>query len=124
MELFARFELAGVITKKKSMTSKTNKEWKGQMLEVSSLGEKLDIFVSDDIFAAVGEGEHLLFKGPLHGQERGVKLVISSIQNVNTKEWVWPRKSPALAAPAAPAAAAPAGGAAPAPASMQSGKVA
>ena len=107
MELFARFELAGVITKKKNLTSKTNKDWKGQVLEVSSLGEKLEIFVSEEIWSVVGEGEHLLFKGPLQGADRGVKLSIATIQNVNTKEFVWPRRSSA-----------------PSPASVQPGKVA
>lgn len=102
MELYARWEMVAVVTGKREMQGKQNKDWTGYMLQLSTLGEKFDVFATNkEQFDLLGEGEQLRFSGILQFDKmRGAKCIIREITDCNTKALVWPRKtSPTPPAP-------------------------
>lgn len=67
--LFATWRIGGILVEKRELTSSKNKEWRGHVVKVASLGMMHELQCDADQYNKLREGEHLLFEGTFTEQK-------------------------------------------------------
>ena len=90
MQLWAKWSIAGVITDARTLTSQKNKDWRGYILKVATLGQTFELGVEAEQYQAVAAGELHEFRGHWEEQrgDKGVflKLIVDDIREVGSDE--------------------------------------
>ena len=70
------WKVSGKITKMTTLTSKKNEKWRGYLVEVATLGDKLEIGVHAHEFAGLSEGMEVEISGQF--EKYGNRLQLSA----------------------------------------------
>jgi len=96
MQLYARWTVAGIITEARELTSPKNKEWRGYIIKVATLGQAFELNVDQKQFHQMAAGQHLIFEGRFDEQrgDKGtfVKYVLDKFTDA-TQPPVAPKKA-------------------------------
>lgn len=80
MHLEARWNVVGIVTEKRELTSPKNATWRGYVCRVATVGLTAEVNLTPELFGKVGEGELLKFSGRFELQERFLKLMAEKVE--------------------------------------------
>ena len=80
--LQAKFHVVGVVQERRELKSQKNPNWRGYVLKVASLGVLVELTVSAEQFAAIGQGELMEFVGRIEQAGNRQQLVLAQAKPV------------------------------------------
>jgi len=86
MKLFANWNVCGIVTEKRELTSKKNTDWRGYIVKLATLGESYEVQCTLEQYQAIGDGEHIEAKGKFQEQNNKQRFVLDSYKTVAGKE--------------------------------------
>ena len=86
MKLFANWNVCGIVTEKRELTSKKNADWRGYIVKVATLGESYEIQTTPEQYKAIGDGEHIECTGKFEEQNNKQRFVLDNWKSVSKKE--------------------------------------
>lgn len=69
--LFATWRIGGILVERRELKSKNNKDWRGYVVKVASLGMMHELQCDLDQYNKLSEGQHLLFEGSFSERKTG-----------------------------------------------------
>lgn len=85
MHLSAKWEVLGVVTENRELTSEKNPSWRGYVCKVATFGITAELQLTQEQHKQIAEGEYMQFAGRLDEQGGRVRFVCESFKPGNTK---------------------------------------
>lgn len=81
-DLRCNFELVGLVKECRTLTSKTNAEWRGYVVKVGTLGQMFEVSFGDrrDLFEKCGEGVIVSMEGHFDEYRGSMKFIATSVK--------------------------------------------
>jgi len=86
MKLFANWNICGIVTEKRELTSKKNADWRGYIVKVATLGDSYEIQITLEQFRAIGDGEHIECTGKFEEQNNKQRFILDKYKTLAGKE--------------------------------------
>lgn len=85
MKLWDQFSIAGIITETRELTSQKNKDWRGYVIKIATLGKIFELTVDQKQFNDLAAGQNLEFIGHFE-EQRGnsgtfIKYILDFARN-------------------------------------------
>jgi len=76
----AKWEMSGIITEARRLTSSKNKDWAGFVCKVATLGSTFEVQMTKDQFEKVGEGDQGQFNGKFEDQRGNLRFILTEMK--------------------------------------------
>jgi hypothetical protein len=73
------FQVEGVVSEKRELTSQKNQTWRGYILKVATIGATFELNATHEQFSSLNEGAERLFQGKIEDQRGQLRLTIQKI---------------------------------------------
>jgi hypothetical protein len=78
MDLFASFKIAGVVKSMRELTSDKNKEWRGYVVTVQTLGRTFEVNVNPGIYSQMLAGSAYIIDGEFDEFNGRIKFIATT----------------------------------------------
>lgn len=82
MKLYANWTIAGIVKEKRQLTSQKNKDWRGYIIKIATLGDSFELQADLEQFNQIGEGEHIEITGEFEEQNGKQRFIIKNYKPV------------------------------------------
>jgi len=63
MKLYAKWEIGGVVQERRELKSEKNREWRGYVMKIATLGQTFEIQVNEEVYKRLAIGNAAIFTG-------------------------------------------------------------
>lgn len=80
MQLQASWIVVGTVTEKRELTSEKNKDWRGYVCKLATIGLTAEVQLTPEQFAQVGQGESLRLSGRFEMSGHAYRLITEKVE--------------------------------------------